>query len=170
MCAKTCLYTLPAIFLGSFATASCCRCKHRVDCDAIREDVMKQVNPLWKDCLFQSLHVRTYNLYCFKQILLYLLYGYTCHLCSCVDVLVFVVQQVPMCPKCEQDKVTEGEDEEEEDILSVMKPDIVFFGEGLPDEFHHALEKDKTKVTWLLPVHIPASLVGEYLCDIEACY
>lgn len=27
-----------------------------------------------------------------------------------------------------------------------MKPDIVFFGEGLPDEFHHTLEEDKTKV------------------------
>ena len=28
---------------GSFATASCCKCHYRVDCDAIRQDIMKQV-------------------------------------------------------------------------------------------------------------------------------
>ena len=27
-----------------------------------------------------------------------------------------------------------------------MKPDIIFFGEGLPDEFHKKLEEDKGKV------------------------
>ena len=26
-----------------------------------------------------------------------------------------------------------------------MKPDIVFFGEGLPNEFHHAIEADRLK-------------------------
>ena len=28
-----------------------------------------------------------------------------------------------------------------------MKPDIVFFGEGLPDVFHHTLEQDKLSVS-----------------------
>ena len=44
------------------------------------------------------------------------------------------------------DSEEEGEGEEEESV-GVMKPDIVFFGEGLPDDFHHALEEDKTKVS-----------------------
>jgi NAD-dependent SIR2 family protein deacetylase len=39
-----------------------------------------------------------------------------------------------------------GEQQGEEESAGVMKPDIVFFGEGLPDEFHHALEDDKTEV------------------------
>ena len=49
-----------------------------------------------------------------------------------------------MCQKCVED---EGDDDdEEEERPGVMKPDIVFFGEGLPEEFHHTLEEDKTKV------------------------
>ena len=32
-----------SLYTGSFATASCCHCKYRVDCDAIREDIMNQV-------------------------------------------------------------------------------------------------------------------------------
>ena len=40
----------------------------------------------------------------------------------------------------------EEEEEEEEGGGGVMKPDIVFFGEGLPDEFHRKLEEDKAKV------------------------
>ena len=44
------------------------------------------------------------------------------------------------------DSEEEGEGEENESV-GVMKPDIVFFGEGLPDDFHHALEEDKTKVS-----------------------
>ncbi|XP_022258685.1 NAD-dependent protein deacetylase sirtuin-1-like, partial [Limulus polyphemus] len=42
-------------------------------------------------------------------------------------------QRIPRCPKCP--KVGDG--------LAVMKPDIVFFGEGLSDEFHQMMAKDK---------------------------
>jgi NAD-dependent SIR2 family protein deacetylase len=31
-----------------------------------------------------------------------------------------------------------------------MKPDIVFFGEGLPDSFHQQLHEDKTQVSQTL--------------------
>jgi hypothetical protein len=91
--------SLASLFSGSFATASCCRCKYRVDCDFIREDIMKQ--------------------------------------------------EVPLCPKCMQEE-EKGEQQGEEESAGVMKPDIVFFGEGLPDEFHHALEDDKTEVDLLI--------------------
>ncbi|XP_017279845.1 NAD-dependent protein deacetylase sirtuin-1 [Kryptolebias marmoratus] len=75
---------------GSFATASCLVCKHKVDCEAIREEVFHQV--------------------------------------------------VPRCPRCP-------------DIpLAIMKPDIVFFGENLPEMFHRAMKQDKDEVDLLIVI------------------
>uniref|UniRef100_A0A8C2YZZ6 protein acetyllysine N-acetyltransferase n=1 Tax=Cyclopterus lumpus TaxID=8103 RepID=A0A8C2YZZ6_CYCLU len=75
---------------GSFATASCLVCKHKVDCEAIREDIFNQV--------------------------------------------------VPRCPHCP-------------DIpLAIMKPDIVFFGENLPEMFHRAMKQDKDEVDLLIVI------------------
>lgn len=34
----------------------------------------------------------------------------------------------------------------------VMKPDIVFFGEGLPDSFHTAMAKDKDQCDLLIVI------------------
>nr|XP_042895951.1 NAD-dependent protein deacetylase sirtuin-1 isoform X3 [Parasteatoda tepidariorum] len=42
-------------------------------------------------------------------------------------------QRIPYCPICPAEAGTRG----------IMKPDIVFFGEGLSDEFHDALAHDK---------------------------
>ncbi|KAJ3272306.1 NAD-dependent protein deacetylase sirtuin-1, partial [Borealophlyctis nickersoniae] len=44
-------------------------------------------------------------------------------------------QRVPQCPKCS-----------DESEYGIMKPDIVFFGEKLPDEFDHRFAEDRTKV------------------------
>ncbi|XP_043991895.1 NAD-dependent protein deacetylase sirtuin-1 [Gambusia affinis] len=75
---------------GSFATASCLVCKHKVDCEAIRADILNQV--------------------------------------------------VPRCPQCS-------------DIpLAIMKPDIVFFGENLPELFHRAMKQDKDEVDLLIVI------------------
>ncbi|XP_023864030.1 NAD-dependent protein deacetylase sirtuin-1 isoform X1 [Salvelinus sp. IW2-2015] len=75
---------------GSFATASCLVCKHKVDCEAVREDIFYQV--------------------------------------------------VPHCPRCP-------------DIpLAIMKPDIVFFGENLPELFHRAMRQDKDEVDLLIVI------------------
>ncbi|XP_062319976.1 NAD-dependent protein deacetylase sirtuin-1 [Osmerus eperlanus] len=75
---------------GSFATASCLVCKHKVDCEAVREDIFNQV--------------------------------------------------VPHCPRCP-------------DIpLAIMKPDIVFFGENLPEFFHRAMKQDKDEVDLLIVI------------------
>lgn len=68
---------------GSFATASCTKCKLKVDSSAIKDDIF--------------------------------------------------AQRIPSCPNC-------GSNSEE---MAVMKPDIVFFGEGLSDEFHNAMSSDK---------------------------
>nr|QKG31872.1 NAD-dependent deacetylase sirtuin-1 [Sparus aurata] len=76
---------------GSFATASCLICKHKVDCEAIREDIFNQV--------------------------------------------------VPRCSRCPGDIP-----------LAIMKPDIVFFGENLPEMFHRAMKQDKDEVDLLIVI------------------
>uniref|UniRef100_A0AAY4C4Z8 Deacetylase sirtuin-type domain-containing protein n=2 Tax=Denticeps clupeoides TaxID=299321 RepID=A0AAY4C4Z8_9TELE len=49
-------------------------------------------------------------------------------------------QVVPRCPKCT-------------DIpLAIMKPDIVFFGENLPEQFHRAMKQDKDDVDLLIVI------------------
>lgn len=76
---------------GSFAMASCLICKHKVDCEAVREDIFNQV--------------------------------------------------VPRCPRCPPDEP-----------LAIMKPDIVFFGENLPEQFHRAMKYDKDEVDLLIVI------------------
>ncbi|XP_037521143.1 NAD-dependent protein deacetylase sirtuin-1 isoform X1 [Rhipicephalus sanguineus] len=79
---------------GSFATASCTRCHHKVDCNMIKEEIFSQ--------------------------------------------------RIPLCPKCSLEEVeASGE-------MAVMKPDIVFFGEGLSQEFHQAMSHDKTQCDLLI--------------------
>ncbi|OWF43165.1 NAD-dependent protein deacetylase sirtuin-1 [Mizuhopecten yessoensis] len=50
-------------------------------------------------------------------------------------------QVIPHCPKCPP-----------EDITAVMKPDIVFFGESLPEEFHQQMAADKDKCDLLIVI------------------
>jgi NAD-dependent SIR2 family protein deacetylase len=47
-------------------------------------------------------------------------------------------QKVPRCPHCI------GHED------GIMKPDIVFFGENLPNEFHDKFRQDKDKVDLLI--------------------
>ncbi|KAH9498898.1 NAD-dependent protein deacetylase sirtuin-1 [Bulinus truncatus] len=102
---------------GSFATASCTVCGHKVDSDAIKEDIFNQV--------------------------------------------------IPHCPKCPSSIPS-----------AVMKPDIVFFGESLPEHFHNQMAADKDECDLLivigsslkvrpvalipnsLPAHVPQILIN----------
>jgi NAD-dependent deacetylase sirtuin 1 len=45
---------------------------------------------------------------------------------------------VPSCPKCGKSKG------------GIMKPDIIFFGENLPNEFHDKFEEDRDKIDLLI--------------------
>lgn len=97
---------------GSFATASCTRCKFKVDAIDIQDDILHQ--------------------------------------------------RIPMCKVCETSK----EDDETSMnprpdqpfnynqlvLAGVMKPDIVFFGESLPDKFHSTIELDKTNCDLLIVI------------------
>ncbi|XP_039272808.2 uncharacterized protein LOC120347059 [Styela clava] len=49
--------------------------------------------------------------------------------------------KVPRCPKCPPDEE-----------LSIMKPDIVFFGESLPEHFHRQMSKDKHDTDLLIVI------------------
>lgn len=67
-------------------------------------------------------------------------------------------QRIPVCPKC-QPNVTHSSDASdsvaEGDLKTIvengiMKPDIVFFGEGLPEEFHTVMASDKDQCDLLI--------------------
>eukprot|EP01110_Echinostelium_bisporum_P009099 TRINITY_DN3232_c0_g1_i1.p1 TRINITY_DN3232_c0_g1~~TRINITY_DN3232_c0_g1_i1.p1 ORF type:complete len:251 (+),score=48.26 TRINITY_DN3232_c0_g1_i1:110-754(+) len=92
---------------GSFATATCVRCKKQVDCDAVREDILNS--------------------------------------------------KIPLCTVCNDDE-------------AFMKPDIVFFGESLPDRFDHCLFADVKKIDLLLVMGSslqvkPVALVPDFIND-----
>ncbi|XP_041066134.1 NAD-dependent protein deacetylase sirtuin-1 isoform X1 [Carcharodon carcharias] len=50
-------------------------------------------------------------------------------------------QVVPQCPRCPPDVP-----------LAIMKPDIVFFGENLPEQFHRSMKYDKDEVDLLIVI------------------
>ncbi|KAF4532265.1 hypothetical protein B566_EDAN016447 [Ephemera danica] len=96
---------------GSFATASCTRCKAKVSADVIREDILEQ--------------------------------------------------RIPKCAQCSQlsaESLSKDSLGNEQDYFrdlfnqGIMKPDIVFFGEGLPDAFHQAMASDKDECDLLIVI------------------
>ncbi|CAB3384876.1 Hypothetical predicted protein [Cloeon dipterum] len=92
---------------GSFATASCTKCKTKVSSDTIKDDILGQKIPYCAKCLEESGKLSG---------------------CSGPDSL--------------SDLYSQG----------IMKPDIVFFGEGLPDAFHDAMAADKDKCDLLIVI------------------
>lgn len=98
---------------GSFATASCTRCKYRVDADEIKDDIFQQRIPMCKICSAESTK------------------DFETGLTSRFDQ-----------PFNHNQLVAAG----------VMKPDIVFFGESLPDKFHSTIESDKIKCDLLIVI------------------
>lgn len=67
-------------------------------------------------------------------------------------------QQIPYCKQCTPPEGT----------LNILKPDIVFFGEGLPEEFHRTIEKDKVNADLLIVIGSslkvrPVALIPSFL-------
>lgn len=52
-----------------------------------------------------------------------------------------IFQVIPKCPKCPSDCAT-----------AIMKPDIVFFGENLPEHFHYQMAEDKEQCDLLIVI------------------
>lgn len=48
---------------------------------------------------------------------------------------------IPQCPRCSP-----------ADVNAVMKPDIVFFGESLPEHFHNQMAADKDECDLLIVI------------------
>lgn len=122
---------------GSFATATCIRCKYRVQADDIKEKVLAGEVPFCPNC---STPEET-------------------------NQLKFPLEpQVPTASQIgiqRRGSFDENDDDDDELypapgdsflIPPVLKPDIVFFGEDLPDEFHHNLELDKPECDLLLVI------------------
>lgn len=98
---------------GSFATASCTRCKYKVDAIDIQEDIFNQRIPMCKMCATES--TKDFD---------------------------GTMSPRPDLPLNFTQLVAAG----------VMKPDIVFFGESLPDKFHSMIELDKSNCDLLIVI------------------
>lgn len=66
-------------------------------------------------------------------------------------------QVIPKCPKCPSDCAT-----------AIMKPDIVFFGENLPEHFHYQMAEDKEQCDLLIVIGSsmkvrPVALIPNYI-------
>lgn len=86
------------------------------------------------------------------------------------------------------EQLKDSESVELRDLVAsgIMKPDIVFFGEGLPDSFHKAMSQDKNKADLILvigsslkvrpvalipsslPAHVPQILINRE--PLPHCY
>jgi NAD-dependent deacetylase sirtuin 1 len=105
---------------GSFATATCMKCKHKVDAKVIREDIFSQKIPKCSKCINNSSSINSE-----EQME-----------AAGPSHKVFSMPQMGLIPE----------------VAPIMKPDIVFFGEGLGDEFHNAVADDKDQVDLLIMI------------------
>lgn len=77
----------------------------------------------------------------------------------------FLLQTIPVCLKCSAEaRKPDG----------IMKPDIVFFGEGLSDEFHEHLARDKDICDLLIVMGSslkvrPVAMIPSKYCICAAC-
>lgn len=99
---------------GSFATASCTRCKFRINGDAIRENILQQRIPI-------------------------------CFLCN-------PNQTSQNLSTALNDETTDSEQLRSLVEMGIFKPDIVFFGEELPDDFHDSIDTDRNKCDLLIVI------------------
>lgn len=99
---------------GSFATASCTRCKFRINGDAIRENISQQRIPV-------------------------------CFLCN-------PNQASQNLSTALNDETTDSEHLRSLVEMGIFKPDIVFFGEELPDDFHDSIDTDRNKCDLLIVI------------------
>jgi NAD+-dependent protein deacetylase sirtuin 1 len=100
---------------GSFATASCTRCKFRINGDAIREDILQQRIPV-------------------------------CFLCNPNQ------STSQNLPASLNDETVDSENLRSLVEMGIFKPDIVFFGEELPDDFHDSIDTDRNKCDLLIVI------------------
>ncbi|KAG0380387.1 NAD-dependent histone deacetylase sir2 [Mortierella sp. AD032] len=104
---------------GSFATASCVRCKNQVQGDEIKESIFKQEVAYCKVCKKPTPPPKA---------------------------------RKRSKAKFDFDDEDDDSDEDDEDNRALMKPDIVFFGEKLPQVFDRSLIEDRDLVDLLIVI------------------
>lgn len=144
---------------GSFATASCTKCHAKVPGEAIFPDIRDGVIPRCKRCIH---HLKTL---------------------SDSSAMKRKRSKNRSDSKKKSRKSKHFEDSSEEDdsaydlpMAGVMKPDITFFGEALPDTFHERLTKhDKPLVDLVIVIGTslkvaPVSEVIDFLDNVPTIY
>lgn len=127
--------------IGSFATATCTTCKYKVDAEHIREKIFNQEIPYCEKCQINKVSEEQPA---FKTV-------------SELD--------TDLQPKPEEntepakDEVDPQLDLNEDataykknNSAGILKPDIVFFGEGLPELYHQSIAEDKSKCDLLIVI------------------
>lgn len=104
---------------GSFGTASCTKCKHKVSSDTIRADILAQMIPM-------------------------------CPVCNPCDVA--AAEQTNRISNRRKALHIDTVDPKNLVARGIMKPDIVFFGESLPEEFHDTSDFDKNMCDLLIVI------------------
>ncbi|KAF3939533.1 hypothetical protein ABW19_dt0209496 [Dactylella cylindrospora] len=112
---------------GSFATASCVNCKYQVPGDEIFEDLRAGKVAKCPKCIEAEMAKQQVGK---KR------------------------KRVIAASKSRKNRYNDDSSEEEdwalEPEVGVMKPDIIFFGEQLPDRFHRIVDHDRAKVDLLI--------------------
>ncbi|KAL1958615.1 hypothetical protein VTO42DRAFT_4212 [Malbranchea cinnamomea] len=125
---------------GSFATATCVKCKHKVPGERIFDFVRKGQVPECEACKDR--------------------------LATCSNGMKRKRSSNGLQKKDRKDRLSDESSDEDYDIPTpgVMKPDITFFGEDLPDEFHRRLiEHDRNLVDLVIVIgtSLKVAPVGE---------
>jgi len=117
---------------GSFATASCTRCKFRINGDAIRQDILEQRIPI---CFMCNPDVAT------RQ---ELSTAISAELSSADTATAAVATTTAATADTDHLKSLVE--------MGIFKPSIVFFGEELPDDFHNSIDADRHKCDLLIVI------------------
>jgi len=162
---------------GSFATATCTMCKRKVEADSIRDDIFKQNIPLCTLCPSPDLEeIFKLKEQALKQVeeskdLVKNVAGEATDkenpdATSAKDDKVKNQSDKSddVSTPIDTDKPKPGPSKENSVStpinlqgspftgVPIMKPDIVFFGEGLSDDFHHAITSDKSRCDLLIVI------------------
>ena len=122
---------------GSFATATCTKCHAKVDSDAIKADIFAQRIPFCKSCPEPSPEIKA----SLDRI------NDTSHNTASSS-----SSQTEEGNEIDPNGVPSTSLFTSEGVPGIMKPDIVFFGEGLGDEFHNSVSVDKDEVDLLIMI------------------
>lgn len=127
---------------GSFATATCTTCKLQVDADHIREKILNQEIPYCEVCKMNEKQEAETNTPL----------GDTEPLTSASDTKSADSNEESVDTDYDPTREAEAFVYKKNNSAGILKPDIVFFGEGLPEHYHKSIGEDKSKCDLLIVI------------------